>query len=309
MNIEDFLINKVPAYFNKRVSRRKASVAIVTGASFGIGGILFGQKILSGLETIINTVSKHFKSNLQDEYNYLLIGRDDEGRTADALVVLNVHPKEKRVNIVSIPRDSKVEIEGRGWSKASHAYCWGGNKLQVSTIENFLETKMNGYVYVDFKSFKSWYQTIAGLNEELKYNRIENSNTALEHLRNRKYKDYAIGRAKELGRFVNYVLRKSLDLYHKSPELVSKTLIMASMGIFDTNIPSSELFLIGDSFTKGDTSLVTYYIPGRTNNWPEEGTTSYWLPTPKPNTFNSRYIDYIIRYCDNNKLFIERQTT
>lgn len=52
-------------------------------------------------------------------------------------MVLSINPKEKKTELVSIPRDTKAEIAGRGTEeKINHAYAYGGPNMAVKTIEN-----------------------------------------------------------------------------------------------------------------------------------------------------------------------------
>jgi anionic cell wall polymer biosynthesis LytR-Cps2A-Psr (LCP) family protein len=56
--------------------------------------------------------------------NILIVGCDEienHGR-ADTIVFLSISPKTKDVLILSIPRDTRVEISGRGMDKINHAY-------------------------------------------------------------------------------------------------------------------------------------------------------------------------------------------
>ena len=49
------------------------------------------------------------------------------GERSDTIMVLSINPKEKKTELVSIPRDTKAEIAGRGTEeKINHAYAYGG---------------------------------------------------------------------------------------------------------------------------------------------------------------------------------------
>ncbi len=62
--------------------------------------------------------------------NILLIGIDDVdgGRRADAIAFATIDIDHKIVRVMSIPRDTRVQIPGKGWDKINHAYAYGGWK-------------------------------------------------------------------------------------------------------------------------------------------------------------------------------------
>lgn len=88
---------------------------------------------------------------------------DDVGRS-DTLMVLMVDPKTEKVDLLSIPRDTLVNIPGVGWDKINHAYAHGGHNLTKATVEDFLGIQINHYVMVDLKGFISIVDAIGGIN-------------------------------------------------------------------------------------------------------------------------------------------------
>lgn len=100
-------------------------------------------------------------------FTVLLLGVDTDdakvGRT-DTMVVAIVDPKDDEISLVSIPRDMRVELIGRGeWGKINSAYAWGGINMTVATVEHFLEIPIDYYATVDFQGFKSLVDAIGGL--------------------------------------------------------------------------------------------------------------------------------------------------
>ncbi|WP_218197334.1 LCP family protein, partial [Pseudomonas sp. 2995-1] len=72
--------------------------------------------------------------------SFLIMGVDarssDRGRT-DTLMVITVNPADNSMKMMSIPRDTRTEIIGRGFDdKINHAYAFGGADMAVSTVEN-----------------------------------------------------------------------------------------------------------------------------------------------------------------------------
>src|SRR5699024_5643775 len=95
----------------------------------------------------------------KDTLNILLLGIDEEvgdhGRS-DAIVVLTVDSKNDQMQIVSIPRDKRTEVVGKGiQDKINHAYAFGGDEMSIDTIESFLNMELDYYVSMNMDGFES----------------------------------------------------------------------------------------------------------------------------------------------------------
>ena len=87
---------------------------------------------------------------------------DDVGRS-DTLFVVMFDSSNKSASLLSVPRDTRVRIDGHGWDKINHAYAYGGRELTQKTVEELLGIKINNYVMVDFKGFTGLVDAIGGL--------------------------------------------------------------------------------------------------------------------------------------------------
>ncbi|MFA5113764.1 MAG: LCP family protein [Candidatus Margulisiibacteriota bacterium] len=70
------------------------------------------------------------------------------GRT-DTILLLHVDPVRYRIDLVSIPRDSFVEIAGYGWQKINAANVFGGTELIKSTVERLTGVNIDYYLKVN----------------------------------------------------------------------------------------------------------------------------------------------------------------
>lgn len=109
---------------------------------------------------------------IPDVQNILVVGSDsrstgDIGRS-DVLMVMQIDKEDKKVRLVSIPRDTRVVIADEGYhDKINHAFGKGIDTT-VKTVENFLDTSISGYVQFDFKSFVNLIDKLGGVNVESK---------------------------------------------------------------------------------------------------------------------------------------------
>ena len=66
--------------------------------------------------------------NIQDTY--------DDARS-DVIIIVSVNPNNKKITMISIPRDTYVDIPGYGKTKINHAFAYGKEQLAIKTIQTF----------------------------------------------------------------------------------------------------------------------------------------------------------------------------
>ncbi|MEA2296972.1 MAG: hypothetical protein QOE86_4611 [Solirubrobacteraceae bacterium] len=64
---------------------------------------------------------------------------------------------------MSIPRDTVVDIPGHGRAKVNAAYAYGGAKLTVATLQQYLGIPINHVVEVNFDNFPSFVDSLGGV--------------------------------------------------------------------------------------------------------------------------------------------------
>src|ERR1700760_3943027 len=89
---------------------------------------------------------------------------DDVSTNSDTLMLVHVSADRSRVEVISIPRDSWVDIPGHGMSKINAAYGLGGPKLMVQTVEQATGLTINHYVEVNFLGFVKITDALGGVN-------------------------------------------------------------------------------------------------------------------------------------------------
>lgn len=126
------------------------------------------------------------KSKLRDEQvavtkdaiSILVMGIEDystggnNGRT-DTLMVAVIDPDTKKIKMLSIPRDSRVDIVGKGFKdKINHAHAYGGTDMTIDTVEKFLDIPIDYYVKVNFQGFKDVIDEIGGVTVNVPFDFI-----------------------------------------------------------------------------------------------------------------------------------------
>jgi polyisoprenyl-teichoic acid--peptidoglycan teichoic acid transferase len=102
-----------------------------------------------------------------EPFSVLLLGVDeregDKGRS-DSIIVLTVNPEQNSVKMLSIPRDTRTEIIGKGnQDKINHAYAFGGVDMSIKTVENFLDIPLDYFVQINMEGFKDIVDSVGGV--------------------------------------------------------------------------------------------------------------------------------------------------
>ncbi len=93
--------------------------------------------------------------------------REGTGR-ADTIVLIQADPLSQEAALLSIPRDTLVEIPGRsGDDKINHAYAFGKVSLLVETVEQFTGVPVDHYIGLNYRAFKDIVDLLGGVEFEV----------------------------------------------------------------------------------------------------------------------------------------------
>lgn len=115
--------------------------------------------------------------------NILVMGVDSasnednpfKGNRSDTMLLVSVAPYGRNINVISIPRDSKVYISGKNKTdKINHAFSQGGAKLAVKTVEETFGVKIHNYLAISNAGVIKAIDVLGGLpiyvEKDMKYN-------------------------------------------------------------------------------------------------------------------------------------------
>lgn len=160
-------------------------VALGVALALTVGGIVAGNlKIDQQYSKIKTTKPLNLPKEPPEAANFLLIGSDSRafespgdvaaqqafgspqqqtGQRSDTMMIIHVDPNQKKTLLVSIPRDTIVQIPGMGRQKINAAFNRGPQKV-IDTINANFDVKIHHYVEVDFKAFKGVVDAIGSVN-------------------------------------------------------------------------------------------------------------------------------------------------
>lgn len=97
----------------------------------------------------------------------LLLGIDRQGGEqgrSDSIIVMTLNPETDEGAMLSIPRDTKTEIVGRGVrDKINHAYAFGGAEMAMDSVEALLDIPIDYVVEADMNAFTEIIDTLGGI--------------------------------------------------------------------------------------------------------------------------------------------------
>lgn len=154
-------------------------VAIVVAVAADINYLL-------GLYEYDDTNESSLAANTQDGIMTIaLFGVDtrengDSGTRSDAIMIMSVDPARSSIKLISLMRDSYVDVPGYGKTKLCHAYGYGGAQLMMETINENFDMDITEYMTVDFAQMASIIDGVGGVTVTLTEDELAETNKFID---------------------------------------------------------------------------------------------------------------------------------
>jgi LCP family protein required for cell wall assembly len=124
-------------------------------------------------------------------FNTLLIGVDATGKEnarSDVILLVRVVPSTKKAILISVPRDTRVQIAGVGETKINHAHILGqarsgsqgGVESVIQAVSDLFQLPIHYYAKTNFTGFEQFIDEIGGVNLDVPHDMlISDSRTLL----------------------------------------------------------------------------------------------------------------------------------
>lgn len=271
---------------------------------------LFGKDSIMSQKLIEFVHSKAFRRKadfalpfMPRKQNILLLGVDSNGSNtdpwtgtrSDTIVLLNIDPKTRSVNAVSIPRDSKVYLpENYGVQKINAAHALGGIRLAKETVEENLGVHVDRYIMVSDEAVRKLVDALGGVpiyvEKRMSYDdysgnlhvhlnkglHVLDGKNAVGYLRFRHDGLGDIGRTQRQQWFLRGLLEKiqTPQTIAKIPEMlnIANTYVKTDLSLYEM----SQYAALAKSFDISKIEVAT--LPGSPN---KRGSVSYWILDPE----------------------------
>ena len=118
------------------------------------------------------------ESGEESPVNVLIMGSDSRisagdpndwqfgAQRTDALMLIQISGDREHISVMSIPRDSWVDVPGYGMNKINAAFSYGGAPLTIQTVEQVTGVRIDHIAIVDFTAFTKLTDIVGGVTLE-----------------------------------------------------------------------------------------------------------------------------------------------
>ncbi len=120
------------------------------------------------VKMLFSDIGSGKKSEALDDYergarkNILVLGTDKSGLRSDVMMVFSFSQKEKNINSVSIPRDTRVKLYGR-YQKINSALSIGEEDLAIQAVKEITGIPIHEFVKVNFQAVSDVVDAVDGV--------------------------------------------------------------------------------------------------------------------------------------------------
>ena len=146
---------------------------LLTAALFTYFSLTAPKNKQQANSTLVNIPGGQFLPSLEQPLNLLVMGVDSNGKDterfvgtrSDSMILVSLDPQKQKVGVISIPRDSRVQIaNGRGIEKINSAHALGGPQLAVATVSQYFNVPIDKYLVVDATGIKQIFESLGSVD-------------------------------------------------------------------------------------------------------------------------------------------------
>lgn len=218
---------------------------------------------------------------VDDEILVLLVGVDasqnkenPEPTRTDTIMLCKINSKTGKVDLLSIPRDSRVKVRDE-FTKVNHAHAYGGIELTLKTLRDFLGLDIDYYAEVNFEAVENIVDSMGGVNYKVPEGVIINADgvnikpgmnkmngkEVLTYLRARSiYENADLGRVNAQQQFLKAMVN---EMVKKSKSISMTSLVESYFKDVKTNLPMATMLDIASKISNfSSDKFSTYTVPG-----------------------------------------------
>lgn len=168
-------------------------------AVLATGLVIVASKMGKIETTKIDTDKLNISDEVEHETGYTnvaLFGLDSragdlgKGNRSDTMMIASLNNETKEVKLVSIYRDTLLELDDGSYNKANSAYSFYGPEGAISLINKNLDMNIEKYVAVNFNALVDVIDAVGGLDIEMTSDEITHMNNYCEETAEVTKKDY-----------------------------------------------------------------------------------------------------------------------
>ena len=172
-----------------------ALVVIILAA--GIGGFMYLRSLLQTVnpveleESLQNSISEQVKADekMKNYWNIALFGVDSRDQDllsgdnrSDTIMVCSINKKNGEMKLVSVYRDTLLDIGGGEFRKCNSAYAYGGPQQAVAMLNSNLDLNMTDFVTIGFEALIDAIDSFGGIDLEITDEEMEYMNSYMDDM-------------------------------------------------------------------------------------------------------------------------------
>lgn len=143
-------------------------------------GVVVTDDELESIHSAMSSLADVETKSDEEIYNMLLVGVDRRDKSwngnSDSMILVSINKADNKVSMVSLMRDTYVNIPDVGYKKLNAAYAYGGGPLLCQTVTETFRIQVDRYVAVDFFDLIDIIDIIGGVDLEISAKEAEVAN-------------------------------------------------------------------------------------------------------------------------------------
>lgn len=156
------------------------------GGLVGAAGVLYAKDKLDSISHVeLDAGSLAADNDISDYRNIVILGVDTRdmsnysGSRTDSIIIVSINKKSGDIKLISVYRDSFLDIEEVGLDKVTHAFAYGGPERTINTLNRNLDLNITEFAALNFKTVAKVVDCVGGIDIDIKADEIEQMNKYL----------------------------------------------------------------------------------------------------------------------------------
>ncbi len=239
----------------------------------GINNALRGNRTAEEITAIDSQLTG--TKTFNEPFTVLLVGSDVrldgsvEGARSDTNIIVRVDPKTRQVSMVSIPRDTMIQLDGYGTSKFNAAYSVNGVAGTIEQAKKLTGVDIDHYAEIDFDGLVDLVDAVGGVDiyvdsdiddpdaGDVTISEGEqhlDGQAALVYARTRQYVDGDYTRVEHQRTLITAIVNKVLSM----PATQLPDVINAASGCVSTDLSVNDILSLAQQLRGGEGDLTIY---------------------------------------------------
>ena len=164
-------------------------IIIIASGLAAFGYSYLSTKINKMQQVEISVDELNVSDKVEEKYrNIAIFGVDSrsdnlgKGNRSDCIIIASINNETKEVRLVSVYRDSYLQIDGHGLDKVTHAYSYGEAPLAINTLNTNLDLNIKEFVTVNFDSVAEAVDALGGIDMEITSAEVKYINSYIDEV-------------------------------------------------------------------------------------------------------------------------------